>query len=155
MSPAEALEYRPTLGMKVRGMWSRLTRRRGPSPLVAHAEEEMRRAGLYDEASDYGGMIPESVMKLVKVLAEDGHSGGSHWLTMQVFNKVANFKTLTPLTNDPSEWTEVSEMCPVAQRPVYQNRRDSAMFSNDGGKTYYSVDDKERKLITAVEFEKP
>lgn len=102
--------------------------------LVRHAEYEMRRAGLYGEDSDYGGMIPEAVMKLVRVLAEDGHSGGSHAITMAVFRRVANFKALTPLTNDPGEWNEVGAS-------TWQNRRDSSWFSTDGGKTGYSIKD--------------
>lgn len=120
------------------------------SLLIAHAEEEMRRAGLYDKDADYGGMIPDAVMKLVRALAEDGHSGGSHWLTLQIFNKVANFKTLTPITDDPTEWGSVAEYYSKDHPAVWQSRRDPTLFSGDGGKTYYSVDDPERKLVTAV-----
>jgi hypothetical protein len=100
--------------------------------LVEYAEEEMRRAGLYDKDSDYGGMIPEAVMKLVKVHAEEGHSGGSHELVMAIFKRVINFKPLTPITDDPSEWTEVSEN-------LWQCRRDPSLFSSDAGKSYYDI----------------
>lgn len=111
------------------------------SNLEKHAEREMRRAGLYDADSDYGGMIPEAVMKLVRVHAAEGHSGGSHNLVMQIFNRVANFKTLTPITNSPDEWHEVGT-------DIWQNTRDSSFFSTDGGKTGYSIDDKERSIKT-------
>ena len=119
------------------------------SNLEKHAEYEMRRAGLYSEDSDYGGMIPEAVMKMVKVLADEGHSGGSHALTMQIFNRVANFKTLTPITNDPEEWMNVSEYNGPDHPAIWQNRRESSNFSNDGGKTYYNIDEKDRPLKTA------
>jgi len=112
------------------------------SNLVKHAEEEMRRAGLYSKDSDYGGMIPEAVMKMVKCLADEGHSGMSHALTMEVFNRVANFKTLTPLSNDPTEWMSVSGYYPPNHPPVWQNRRQSSCFSNDAGKTFYDINDK-------------
>lgn len=127
------------------------------SNLIRHAEEEMRRAGLYDKDSDYGGMIPEAVMKLVRALASEGHSGGSHAITMAIFNQVANFKTLTPITSDPTEWNNVAdERQPGGgKKPIFQNRRDPAMFSNDGGKTYYSVDDKDRKIKIADEKARP
>lgn len=111
------------------------------SNLVKFAEEEMRRAGLYSKDADYGGMIPEAVMKLVKAHSEAGHSGGSHWLTMQIFNKVINFKPLTPLSDDPTEWMEVSEN-------IWQSRRQSDAFSTDGGKTFYTLEDRE-KIITS------
>ncbi len=107
------------------------------SNLEVHAEREMRRAGLYDADSDYGGMIPAAVMKLVRALASDGHSGGSHDLVMEVFNRVANFHTLTPLTDSPDEWMVVGER-------LWQNTRDFSFFSTDAGHTCYSVDDPQR-----------
>jgi hypothetical protein len=82
-------------------------------------------------------MIPEGVMKMIRALASEGHSGGSHWLTMKIFNRVANFKTLSPLTDSPDEWQEVGG-------GMWQNTRDGRFFSTDGGKTCYSVDDDKR-----------
>ena len=118
--------------------------------LIEHAESEMRKAGLYDKDADYGGMIPEAVMKLVRPFAEEGHSGMSASLTLEIFNRVARFKTLSPLTSDPDEWMQISaDMMPKGDPAVWQSRRDPSMFSNDGGKTYYSVDDQERKIIVA------
>lgn len=119
--------------------------------LIEHAEREMRRAGLYEAGADYGGMIPEAVMKLVRALASEGHSGGSHALTMEIFNRVANYRTLTPITNDPGEWNDVSYLGSPDGLPIWQNRRDPSLFSNDGGKTYYSVDDEGRTPHVAKE----
>ena len=107
------------------------------SNLEAHAEREMRRAGLYEAEADYGGMIPEAVMKLIRALASDGHSGGSHALVMKIFNRVANFHTLTPLTDSPDEWRVVGDK-------MWQNTRDSSFFSEDAGKTCYSVEDEQQ-----------
>jgi len=111
------------------------------SNLVKHAEYEMKRAGLYDKDSDYDGMIPETVTAMVRAFAGRGHSGGSHGLVMSVLNKVMHFKTLTPLTNDPDEWFDISDNC--GGDPVWQNKRDSSYFSKDGGKNWHSVDDKQ------------
>lgn len=105
------------------------------SNLMRHAEFEMRKAGLYDKDADYGGAIPEAVLALVKVLSEQGHSGGSHSLVMAIFNKVANFKTLSPITSDPDEWMEVSH-------DAWQNTRCPSVFSIDGGKTWYDLDER-------------
>ena len=117
------------------------------SRLIEHAEREMRLAGLYGKDSDYGGMIPDAVMALVKAHASQGHSGGSHQIVMEIFCQVANYKTLTPVTDDPSEWTDQSE---ISNAPMWQNNRDPAIFSTDGGKTYYSVDDEKRELYPSV-----
>ena len=106
------------------------------SNLVNHAEKEMRLAGLYDEDADYGGMIPAAVMALVRAHSAQGHSGGSHGLTLEVFNRVVNFKTLCPLTDDPSEWMEYAP-------GRLQSLRQSSCFSEDGGKTYNDIDAKD------------
>lgn len=109
------------------------------SNLVKHAEEEMRRAGLYDADADYDGMIPKAVMKLVEAHASEGHSGGSHSLVIAIFNKVINFKPLTPLSTDPAEWQRVD---PDHYQPgTWQSRRQPEIFSRDGGKTHYDIDD--------------
>ncbi len=93
----------------------------------------MKLAGLYDKDADYGGMIPEAVMKLIRVHSAEGHSGGSHSVVMRIFNRVANFRTLTSLTDDPSEWMAVS-------KDTWQSLRQSSCFSEDGGKTYHDID---------------
>lgn len=111
--------------------------------LVEHAEREMRLAGLYDKDSDYGGMIPEAVLSLVRAHSKEGHSGGSHWLTLQIFNKVVNYKTLTPITSNPEEWFKHDYQ--VAGKDSWQNIRQSSVFSQDGGKTWYDIDDPEKK----------
>lgn len=107
------------------------------SNLVRHAEEEMRRAGLYDKDADYGEMVPKMVLDLVKAHADSHPSGGLHHTVLEIFNRVIEFKTLSPLTANPEEWTDVSEM---SQGPMWQNRRDPAYFSTDGGKTWYNVE---------------
>lgn len=108
------------------------------SNLKSHAEFELRRAGLFDRDSDYGGMIGPAVMKMIEVFREEGHSGFSATLTLDIFNRLANFKALTPITSNPDEWTDVSEMSGPSG-PKWQNKRQSSCFSNDGGKTYYDI----------------
>lgn len=112
------------------------------SNLTKHAEYELRRAGLFNKDSDYGGMIGPAIMKMVEVFAAEGHSGHSAALTLHIFGKVANFKTLTPITSSPDEWNAIDDS-------VWQNRRQSSCFSNDGGRTYYDIDDKARTVVKA------
>lgn len=113
------------------------------SNLEKHAEYEMRRAGWYDSDADYGGMIPEAVMALIKAHAKEGHSGGSHFLTLELFSKLVNFKTLTPITSNPEEWFKHDYE--IAGANCWQNKRQSTTFSEDGGQTWYDLDDPERK----------
>lgn len=110
------------------------------SNLEKHAEREMRLAGLYEADSNYGGMIPDAVMKLVRAHASEGHSGGSHELTFEIFKRVVNFKPLTPLTPDPSEWNDVSES---SGKPMWQSNRSPSVFSEDGGETWRDINVKD------------
>lgn len=96
------------------------------SNLEAYAKSEMEIAGLFDKDSDYGGMIGEAVMKLIKVFADEGHSGFSAPMAINIFEKVARFEPLTPLTGDESEWMEVGENC-------WQNKRCSHVFKDKEG----------------------
>ena len=108
------------------------------SNLVDHAKREMEIAGLFDKDSDYGGMLAKSVLAIMKVFAGQGHSGCSAEMCTRLFEKLARFENLTPLTSNPDEWNDVSEM---SGRPMWQSNRNPAMFSKDGGKTWYDVND--------------
>lgn len=110
---------------------------------IDHAKSEMKIAGLYDKDSDCEGMLPKAVEELLSTFAAQHHSGFSAYQTLRIFNALATFKTLSPLTNNPDEWTEVSTS-------LWQNRRNFSCFSEDGGKTYYDIDEKQswfRRLL--------
>jgi len=114
------------------------------SNLVQHAIQEMKIAGLYDEDADYGGMIPDAVLKCVEAFAGQGHSGGSASIVISILERVLRFETLSPINSDPNYWMEHS--AEVAGRPgVWQSTRNPAYFSQDGGRTFYSLDDPEKK----------
>ena len=119
--------------------------------LVDHAKEELTRAGLIDKDRPYDGMIGDAVLELMKVFASQGHSGFSATVTSELFDLLSRYKTLTPITNDPAEWMNVrehygKEAAGKGMEGVWQNKRDGTLFSNDGGKTHYSIDDKDRKI---------
>ena len=114
------------------------------SNLVRHAEQEMKIAGLYDADSDYGGMIPEAVLKIVKSFSEEGHSGGSASLVSSILERVLRFRTLTPINSSSEYWMKVQDE--HAHTPAcWQSTRDPSYFSQDGGKTFYFLDDPEKK----------
>lgn len=108
------------------------------SNLVDHAKEELKLAGLFDEGSDYDGMLGDAVLELVEVFAKQGHSGFSAQRTLAIFNEVANFKPLTPIGTTEGEWVNMSG---ISNEPMWQNRRRGTTFSRDGGKTWYDIDD--------------
>lgn len=108
------------------------------SNLVKHAKKELKMAGLFDKDSDYDGMLGEAVLELVKVFAKQGHSGFSANWTLDVFDKVARYKPLTPIGTTKDEWMDVSDM---STDPMWQNTRRGTTFSRDAGKTWYDIDD--------------
>lgn len=101
--------------------------------LVEHARRELELCGQYAEDPEYS----ESIIKAVEAFASYGHSGGSASCAREQLHALLGYKTLAPVTSDPGEWEDRSE---VSGTPLWQNRRDSAMFSTDAGKTWYSVD---------------
>ena len=93
--------------------------------LLDYARRELKFAGLFEKDSDYGGALGKDVLKLVKVFAQQGHSGMSASMVLAAFCKVASYLPLAPLTGEDSEWNEVS-------RGIFQNRRCSRVFKENG-----------------------
>lgn len=99
------------------------------SNLVEYAKEELKRAGLFDKDSDYGGMIADAALDIVTKFSEQGHSGASAGLLTSVLQKLMRFEPLTPLTGEPDEWNE----CGAGE---FQNRRCSHVFKGADGHAY-------------------
>lgn len=111
------------------------------SNLLNHAQEELRRNGLFDKNSDYEGMLGEAVLELIDVFSKQGHSGFSASMTVALFKQLAMFKNIGPLTNDQNEWANVTDFGGPHDGPMWQNKRRSDAFSFDGGNTYYTLED--------------
>lgn len=111
------------------------------SNLVKHARRELELLG-------NGPMIDDHVLEIVKIFSEQGHSGSSAAYTINLINRLLSFEELAPLTNNPDEWYFVFD-------GMWQNRRNPAAFSTDGGKTYTVTTDREevKQVHTAVDYE--
>lgn len=105
--------------------------------LVQHAERELRLAGLFDKDADYGGELGKSVLELCDVFSKQGHSGFSAECALDLFSRLASWGNLSPLTSEPGEWDDMSG---PSGYPLWQNKRNSKAFSEDGGKTWWLVD---------------
>lgn len=109
------------------------------SNLVAHAEQELRLAGLFDSDADYAGDVAKSVMELMETFAKQRPSGGQAVLVLELFNTLARFQVIRPLSNDPREWMDVSQY--FGGEPMWQNKRQPSVFSTDGGTTWYDLEE--------------
>jgi hypothetical protein len=127
-----------------KGQWL-LENKRLSEGLVDHANYELQQAGLFDKDSDYNGMLGNAVMSLVEVFADQGHSGFSAAMCIDLFKRLASWKALTELTNNPQEWQLVSDYYSGPEEDLkgmeWQSRRIPSCFSSDGGKTYYDIDE--------------
>ena len=117
--------------------------------LVDHARYEMDMVGLFEPDSDYEGELGNAVMDLMKTFAGQGHSGASAGITRDLFHRLSNFETLSSITNNPDEWMDVADERTNGQA-LWQSKRNPALFSTDGGKTHYHVDNP-KEIITSEE----
>lgn len=98
------------------------------SNLVHHARTELQIIG-EDEQTTLG------ILRVIQAFADMGHSGGSASIAIPMITDLLNYKNLSPLTNDPSEWM-FHDGSVAGGDGVWQNTRNSEAFSTDGGKTY-------------------
>lgn len=106
----------------------------GESNLAAHARHELERCGQAAEDPVYA----ESIVAAVAAFASYHHSGGSAAVAQEQLRRLLAFEPLSPLTDDPAEWIDRSV---ESGRPFWQSARDSKAFSEDGGKTYWTLED--------------
>lgn len=122
-------------------------------------ENELRLAGYKLEPvkdgnwtdDDYVQNIGNCVWEICKLFCNQGHSGMSASFTLQILEKLLiKEDTLTPLTNNPAEWLDCSEMS--ITQPMFQSKRKFSCFSDDNLKTYYDVNDKKSEKKPLKDF---
>lgn len=132
------------------------------SNMVEHAKRELDlilNKCTTEEDREYQQLMNDSILEIVKVFANQGHSGFSARYSINLLEKLLNQSFITPLTGEDDEWNEVGI-------GVFQNRRESAIFkqadrfngqayyldgkafSDDGGQTWYT----NQKSFVTVEF---
>ena len=105
--------------------------------LVEHARRELDLCGQTAEDPEYAA----SLIKAVEAFASyDGHSGGSMMAAVEQLGRLLRFQPLSPLTADPAEWFNHGEM--GAQAYLWQSKRQPSVFSTDGGRTWYDMDER-------------
>ena len=98
------------------------------SSLLQFAKTELRAAGMFDADSDYDGDLGAQVMALMETFCAYGHSGESAAMTLVLFDKLARYLPINPLTGEDSEWEDLQTGETI---PVYQNTRCPTVFMQD------------------------
>ena len=104
------------------------------SNLLKHAERELKLIG-YDDTDEFDEMTKDAILELINTFAKQGHSGFSANYVSNIFHKLSKFETLSPLTGNDDEWTDVSDMS-GDRKMLFQNNRDSRVFKDASG-TYF------------------
>lgn len=120
--------------------------------LTEYALSELERA--LAKGDSYNELIKEAVMELVELFGEQGHSGYSAPIVLDIFSRLANYKPLSPLTGEESEWSESFFSTGETQQnnrcfDVFRTNGDNSTaytingkyFSKDGGKTWFTSKD--------------
>ena len=115
------------------------------SNLVEHARRELELLG--EDPATIEGLV-----KVVQAFADMGHSGGSASVAIPMLTELLQHKNLTPITANPDEWYYHGPDVWDGTNGVWQNKRNGALFSTDGGNTYYSVDDLNRISQTSEAY---
>lgn len=100
---------------------------------ITHAKKEFLLAGWMNENGEFEcdmqKLMCDQVLELLEVFGTHGHSGSSYGYAINLFEKLAKFKLITPLTGDDIEWHECGE-------GVWQNTRLSSVFKDKENKAY-------------------
>ena len=114
---------------------------------IDHSTQELTLLGEDQEVIDNFALI----MEVWESMAD---SGGAHTLLVPVLEKLVRLEHLSPLTDDPSEWSRVDpEQWPDPEEEVYQSLRNPSAFSFNLGLTYWLVGEPEKTFPTAKKQE--
>ena len=81
-------------------------------------------------------LINKDILDIVKVFCSQGHSGSTAWYTLSMIKQLLDWKPITPINGEESEWGEGYR---VDEYICQQNKRCSAVFRHnmDNSTAYY------------------
>lgn len=104
------------------------------SNLLSHAMDELDRIGMTEDSDDEMNVaMRKHILHMMQEFANEGHSGFSAGYAISILTKLLDFKPLSPLTGEDSEWRNVRD---YGGEPHYQNIRRSSVFKDADGSCY-------------------
>jgi hypothetical protein len=91
--------------------------------LIDYVKDELKAAGYNPDEDGPSGWMYENIIDLITVFSKQGHSGFSANHCINLFNKLARYEPLVPLSDNDEEWVEVSDN-------LWQNKRCSHVFKD-------------------------
>ena len=105
--------------------------------LMTHAINELKSIGMWDSADEMDQAMLDNIIELIETFTDQGHSGFSASYILNIFDKLANYKPLGPLTGEDDEWNDVGE---ISGYTLYQNKRRGSVFKEED--EVYDIDGK-------------
>lgn len=104
------------------------------SKLLEYARRELELWGAFDNDNLYGNMVGKAVMELIEVFAGQGHSGTSAAIALRLFSRVADWKPLTPIADDPDQWRDIG--AEYGTPGIMQHKRCGTVFKAPNQRPY-------------------
>lgn len=109
------------------------------NPWLVWCQKELDR--LVEPGDDMQKRMNRHIMRLCRVFDKEGHSGFTASYAIHIFKRLVEWKPLTPLTGQESEWNgDQNNRCSA----VFRNSDgsyiyiDGKVFSDDGGETWFT-----------------
>lgn len=100
------------------------------SNILSHAKVELDRIGMTENSADEMNVqMRKHILHMMTEFAREGHSGFSASYAISILTRLMDFKPLSPLTGDETEWHEVGD-------GQWQNKRRSSVFKDADGSCY-------------------
>jgi hypothetical protein len=112
-----------------------------PKEIQEHALREFKLGGMLDDSADpkTKNIIKVITNMLTALQGLEDPDGTTMKAAIGLFIMVCNMRLVSPITDNPEEWANKTDL--EKGIALWQNVRDPNLFSGDGGKTYYVLDD--------------
>ena len=103
--------------------------------LVEFAEEELNK--LLKDCTDSEALkmqksVNQDILDIIKMFSNQGHSGFSAQYSLNILKRLLNYKPLSAITDDESEWIKLDYTPDIA----YQCKRCPQLFKDSEGRVY-------------------
>lgn len=134
--------------------------------IIEFAQKELN--ALLNNCDKKGKQIQQlankNILELLKLFDSQNHTGFSANYVLSTFNRLSQFKPLSPLTGEDDEWKQIdvdgmkyqNKRCPSVFRDKDGNcyNIEGRIFSDDGGNTWYTSKDSKVKINFPYEVPK-
>lgn len=101
------------------------------STLCQKAIREFELAGYINSDNEMSKLMVNQVLETLAVFSSHNNSGFSAGIELKIFDILAHYKILTPLTFKDNEWDKIGKY-------LWQNNRITSIFKDNTGKIHYN-----------------